>query len=298
MLYLIKTRTWSGLLLLFCLFLLSPLAAAEKNQARSLRIDSAELASILSREDLLVLDVRKPEDYAAGHIPGAVNLPVNKTFRQSGRTDRVAGPAYIQELFGNAGIDRQKQLVVYDDGAFIDAGRMFWVLEVYGHQRVRLLDGGFPAWRHLGMDVSTQVHVPQPSVFLALGQPEKLVTKLSMRLAIKDQEVNIIDARSAAEFAGEKSISSRFGHIPQAVNIPWDEGFVSGQEFSRLKTIDELLPVFAGLDKGKKVITYCNKGKQSSFSYFLLRELGYDAAHYDGSWFEWSMDSNLPITVP
>lgn len=285
-------------LLVFIAAVLVNSALASDKQTLSLRIKPATLMPMLSASDLLVLDVRNAEQYADGHIPGAVNLPVNKTFRQSGRTDRVAGPVYIQQLLGNAGVDRSKHVVVYDDGRFIDAGRMFWVLEVYGHQGVQLLDGGFSAWEALGLAISTETSLPEAKAFFAVAQPDKLVTKLSMRLATKNNDVTIIDARSAKEFSGKKSISNRFGHIPQAINIPWDANLTEDTNTPFIREITELQELYAGLDRSKKIVTYCNKGKQSSFSYFILREMGYDVAHYDGSWFEWSMDSNLPIVGP
>lgn len=274
----------------------SLVSAAGRNA--SLLVEPEQLRQMLGSQDLVILDVRSAASYQEGHIAGAVNLPVSDTFQQTGRTDRVAGPAHIQGLLGQAGIDRQKRVIIYDDGKFIDAGRMFWVLEVYGHNNAALLNYGFGGWLERGLPVSMDAYVPQPLAFLAVSQPNRLVTKLSMRLATSSDAFTILDARSAEEFNGKESISSRYGHIPRAVNIPWSENIAQDSDIPRVKTLDELTEVYRDLDPNKKVITYCNKGKQSSFSYFVLRYMGYDVAHYDGSWFEWSTDENLPIVSP
>jgi thiosulfate/3-mercaptopyruvate sulfurtransferase len=288
---------WSFLLVHFTVAANQEVPVAKDSFPRLLT-SSADLVSMKAMPDVVVLDVRDPEMYGAGHIPGAINLPEAKTYRQNGRTDRVGKPAYIQKLFSQAGITQQKRVIIYDDGSFINAGRVFWVLEVYGHTKVQLLDGGFPAWQADGLSVSMEAVSPKPGDFIAMIQPEKLVTKLRMRLATRADKSIILDARSQDEYAGFKSITDRYGHIPQAINIPWGNNVNSGGDFPQMKTFPELQQVYAGLDKNKKILTYCNKGKGSSFAYFVLRQMGLDVAHYDGSWFEWSSDVSLPIVSP
>jgi thiosulfate/3-mercaptopyruvate sulfurtransferase len=277
---------------------LAPLHAAEPlSAAPSLLLEPTQLPDE-PPPGWVILDVRKPAAYAEGHLPGAVNLPVDNTFQPSGRTDQVGGPAYIQDLFGQAGIDHDKRVVIYDDGGFIDAGRMFWVLEVYGHEQARVLNGGFPGWLAAGRAVSRAPVQAEPAVFTALARPEKLVTTLGMRLAVDDAAVTIIDARKSAEYYGRQSITPRYGHIPRAINIPWHDNFATVGGVARIKDAATLAQLYGGLRKDARIITYCNLGKQSSLTYFILRELGYDVAHYDGSWFEWSSDMNLPVVTP
>lgn len=287
-----------GSLLVYFAIAMSQVVHALEEPLSQLLISSTDLMSVAAMSDVVILDVRKPEEYDAGHIPGAVNVPVAKTFRQSGRTDRVAGSVHLQKLFGQAGVERQKRVTVYDEGSFFSAGRVFWVLEVSGHTNVQLLDGGFAAWQSHERPISQEKIIPKPSDFIVLGQPEKLATKLSMRLATKNDGSVIIDARSKNEFAGIKSTTDRYGHIPRAISIPWKNNITSDGGFSQMKTLAELQQLYGGFDKGKKVITYCNTGEASSFSYFVLRNMGFDVAHYDGSWFEWSGDANLPIVSP
>lgn len=265
-------------------------------QAESFFLKPADVQQMTNDNlDYLLLDVREADYFQLAHIPGAVSLPVARTFAETGRTDKIGGLDYLQKLFSSVGVRHDLMVILYDNGEYIDAGRVFWILEMMGHQQVRVLDGGFAAWQAGGFMVSDMPKKALESRFYANVQPDKLSTKFSMRLASKGDHVSIVDARSHAEYNGEESISDRAGHIPGASNVPWNENFETVNGIALLKSKDELASLYSHLDKDKPVVTYCNKGKQSSFSYLVLRELGFKASHYDGSWFEWSRDKNLPI---
>ncbi|MBA1332268.1 sulfurtransferase [Candidatus Endoriftia persephone str. Guaymas] len=281
-----------GLLLFMVPWLLLPARAAD----RSVRlVDDEWLSGRSGQAELLILDVREPQAYQQGHLPGAVNLPVNSIFGLDPRSDLMAPTSTIQRVFSTAGIDVSQQLVVYDSGTFIDAARLIWILEVHGHARVALKDGGYESWLANGKAISFEASQPQARRFIPTADPQRIASKLSTRLAIDNPEVVLIDARTPEEFAGEVSGAKRFGHIPTAINIPWDANYerVDGQP--KLKPLSELRALYAGIGQNKRIITYCNRGKQSALTYFVLRQLGYAAAAYGGSWFEWSNDPALPI---
>jgi len=270
-------------------------SVAGADQAASLLVDADWLKQRLTDKDIVVLDVRSRDEYLQGHISGAVNVPVAASFSPTPPRDRVANISNIQKLYGDAGIGADTSVIIYDNGEYINAGRSFWVLEVYGHKRVMLLNGGYPAWLKKQYPVSRKVTTPVPRQFMAAIQPQRLATRLHTLLAIEDDSKLILDARTEDEYSGKISKSSRAGHIPSAINIPWDRNFRDVDGVPTIKSFDELKQVYKDIDKTKKTITYCNKGKQSSFTYFILRQLGYDASHYDGSWYEWSNDTDLPI---
>jgi len=249
----------------------------------------------LSDKNIVVLDVRDRDAYLSGHIKGAVNIPVDRTFSSNSPKDRVANISYIQKLFGDAGIDAATGVVIYDNGEYINAGRTFWVLEVYGHKKAMLLNGGYPAWLKKQYPVTEVETKPAPKQFVAAIQPQRLATRLHTLLATEDDSKLILDARTAAEYSGKVSKSARAGHIPSAISIPWKRNFKDVGGISTIKSFEELRQVYQDIDKSKKTITYCNKGKHSSFTYFIMRELGYDVSHYDGSWYEWGNDADLPI---
>ncbi len=282
-----------GSLLLILLVFYSAVISAQNSDAI---IEPQKLYSKLSTtSSWIILDVRSEEKYAAGHIVGAINIPIEKTFRRVEKTKKVASIPIIQELFASAGISNDSIVVLYDGGGYIDAGRMYWVLEVYGHQNVVLLNGGYPGWIKRNLPVSREARQLKPTRYVAAIQPSRLATKFQTRLAIDDKNQNVIDARSNNEYIGKSSQAIRSGHIPSAISIPWDENFVETGGVLVIKSFAELKKIYDGIDSAKKVITYCNRGKHSSFTYFILRQLGYDAAHYDGSWLEWANDPNLPV---
>lgn len=269
--------------------------ADESATAAQLIIDAEWLQQHLDDENLLIVDAREPERYEAGHITGAVNLPVEKTFRQSDTGSKVASLQMIQRLFRQVGIRHDQTVVVYDDDEYINAGRLFWVLEVFRHQHVKLLNGGYHDWQRRKFPVSKQTPAITPSEFVAGIEPERLAAKLDILLALEDSSKQLVDARKEEDYRGIKSKSSRYGHIPGAVNIPVDRALSIHDNSKLIKPLSSLRQIYSGIPKDKKIYLYCNRGKEASLSYTILRQLGYDVAHYDGSWIEWGNNNDLPI---
>ena len=249
-------------------------------------------------EDFVVVDVRPPEKYKKGHVDGAINIPVDVTFDQTNSIGLLAPVSSIQELFSENGITNQMEVVLYDNGDFIHAARLFWILEVFGHQKVSILNSGYRGWEKNGLPISTTSHQLPPSAYMPAISSDRLATAFSTRLAIEDKNKTILDVRSPEEYSGEESKSSRFGHIPRAINIPWNMAIDDSLDDPKLFDMGKLSEIYSGIDKDSRVIAYCNKGKQSGLTYFILRNLGYDVAAYDGSWSEWGNDSLLPIVGP
>jgi len=244
---------------------------------------------------VVVVDVREPTIYSNGHISGAVSIPVQSTFSSKSDNEIIAPISHIQQLLSESGIDNETNIVLYDDGEYVNAARVFWVLEVYGHKKVSILDGGFPLWQLKSLPTSDTNVKRQPSIYVPTIVPEILSTKFSTRLAISDETKQIIDARSNDEYIGRKSITERFGHIPNSINIPSSLNYKNIDGINIIKTIDELNGIYKDIDSSKKVIAYCNKGKESALTYLILRRLGYRVSAYDGSWLEWSRDPTLPV---
>jgi len=266
------------------------------SQAGEVLVNSKWLVKHQYDRNMKIVDARSEEDYKKGHIRGAVNIPVNDTFNPVVNTDRVGNLKHISELFSNAGISNEQTVVIYDGNTYIDAGRVFWVFEVYGHKNVKLLDGGVRGWLADSNQALSQLsNKPLKTQYIPTIEPERHVTKLSMRLALEDKNKVIIDARTNKEFEGEVSIAKRAGHIPNAINISWEDNFTKIDGINVLKPVEELKQLYGASIMHKQVLLYCNKGKQSSLSYTVLRHLGHNAAHYDGSWYEWGNDDKLPI---
>ncbi len=280
-----------------CLSLLPVwLFAASNSAAVPVMVSPQWVKQQLATNAILVIDARQPHKYKQGHIPGAINIDVDRTFIPTGNHSRVADIHHIGKLFSEHGLAHDDHIVLYDEGNLIDAARFFWVLEVFGHQRVSVMDGGMRLW---SMDYQTETtpNHRKPGQYVPTIQHRRITSKTAMQLAILNPDVSIIDSRSHEEFIGKKSIARRSGHIPNAVNIPWDDNYFQSDSVNRFLSDNQLAAQYLPY-KDKRVITYCNKGKQSALTYFILRHLDYDVSVYDGAWFEWGNDESLPITYP
>ena len=179
------------------IFLACMSVIATAGQNAQVLVDINWLVKHQNDAEIIVVDARSYEEYKKGHIKGAVNIPVSDTFNPVNNTDRVGNLQYISELFSNAGIRNDHKVVIYDGNTYIDAGRVFWVFEVYGHKNVKLLDGGIMGWRFYSGQPLSQVNVePEKTVYIPTVEPKRHVTKFSMRLALEDNNKVIIDART------------------------------------------------------------------------------------------------------
>ena len=271
---------------------------SQSGGATDLMVEVEWLAQHYNKQNTIIVDTRDPKIYTAGHIEGAVNIPVESTFGEPPHNDVIAPISHIQKIFSAAGIDSNSKVIVYDEGNHVDAARVFWVFEVYGHKHVVLLNGGYTAWQEKSLPASTQPTLPEHKEFVPTIVPNNLSTKFSMRLAINDTSKTIIDARSEQEYTGLKSKTSRFGHIPSAINIPFHMNYETQDGIRKIKTVPQLETLYENVDPSKKVIAYCNRGKESALTYFILRRLGFNVSAYDGSWLEWSSDDSLPVVSP
>ncbi len=260
----------------------------------SVMVASDWLDRHLSDPRLVVVDARPRSDYDAGHVPGAVSIPPQRLLDPD--TDRdLALVSTIETVFGEAGIDTSRAVVVYDDENYRAAARVFWVLEVHGHRAAAVLDRGYRGWIDAGGEASLVAKPPERARFVATMRPERLATKLAVMRSVTRQDAVILDSRSREEYLGEVSKAQRSGHIPNAVNVSFERNLDAADGSCGFANIDDLRMLYADIPSDKRVITYCNSGNRASVSYLALRVLQRDVAVYDGSWLEWGNDLGLPI---
>ena len=257
-------------------------------------ITATDLADRLTAPDPpLVIALTEPESWAAGHIAGSQQI--DWTELELGQTTPEAVAAWEETTraqLGGLGITPDTDVVIYDGGTLF-AARLWWVLDYFGHETKRILDGSLPAWVAAGQAISTEAPsttTPDaaPGDYPANADENRLATLEQVVMALDDPMVAIIDARTADEYAA--------GHIPGAVNVNYPVNAAPDDPKTYLSG-EDLLGLYAdvGVTPDQLVIPYCTTGVRSAVTYTALRIAGFpNVALYTGSWNEWSSDPETP----
>jgi thiosulfate/3-mercaptopyruvate sulfurtransferase len=256
--------------------------------------------------------------YESGHIPGAVKVNWHTDLNDPRVRDYVGSRAFSQ-LLGRLGIANDTTVVFYGDKKNWWACYAYWVFRLYGHERLRIMNGGRKKWSAEGRPFVREVpHYPPAMYAVRSVHPEIRALRADVLVHIGNPDPRqlvvrvppghaLVDVRSEAEYAGElvnmpeypQEGALRGGHIPGAVNIPWTEMVTEDGTFQRAEEI-HLLYEGEGITPDKDVIVYCRIGERSALTWFVLHELmGYRRVrNYDGSWTEWGNAVGVPIANP
>jgi thiosulfate/3-mercaptopyruvate sulfurtransferase len=274
---------------------LTALLAAPTSGPAPLLIGPKLLKGLLARAT--VLDARDAQKFEAGHLPGAISLPW-VDLAQMPKSPLARPPEAMAALLSTKGVRSDAWVVIYGAGrdGFGEEGRLFWTLSYLGHSRLSVLDGGLPAWVGAGLEVSTEGPAPPAGKFQAEVNAAVRVDKAAVRAALAKGEVKVLDVREADEFTGAKKYGEpRGGHIPGAINLPWKQLMRDDGTALPRSQLLKLLQA-RGLSPSDAVIVYCTGGVRSGFAFLALKAAGFKSvANYDGSFWEWSSDSALPV---
>ena len=273
--------------------------------AKDVLVTTDWVAERLSDAGVVVAEVdENPDLYDEGHIRGAVRLHWKDDLQDPIERDLIEKPEF-EALMAQLGIGNDTTVVVYGDKNNWFAAYAYWYLKIYGHEDVRILDGGRQKWIDEGRELTTDEPSPQQASYSAQERDESIrAYRDYVRETIDAGGKSLVDVRSPQEYAGEllappgyeQEGASRGGHIPTAQSIPWAQAVRDDGTFKDAADLRSLYEG-KGIVPGKETIAYCRIGERSAHTWFVLHELlGYEhVRNYDGSWTEWGNLVDVPI---
>ena len=240
----------------------------------SLILPTEELSSYTGQEKVVIVDTRTAEEYAAGHVDGAVNIPTEEIVINVPVKNMLTSKKKIEKVMGGSGIGNDTLVLAYDANK-MGASRLLWSLFMYGHQNVKVIDGGFDAIQKSGIALNTDVPEPKPAVFTAKEPTRNWLAKM----------------RTLEEFA-EK------GKVPGSVIIPYETNFFSDGTFKTTQ-ITRINYLEDKINPEDEIIVYCQTSMRAAPVFVQLYEAGYrNIRVYDGAYLEWSSNSDNPVEMP
>src|SRR6266496_5061952 len=273
--------------------------------AKDVLVSTDWVAEHLQDDNVVVAEVdENPDLYDEGHIPGAVKLHWKDDLQDPVERDLVEKDEF-EQLLGSRGIGNDSTVILYGDRNNWFAAYAYWYLKIYGHNDVRVLDGGRQKWIDEDRGLTTEAPSRSAATYTASERDASIRTfRDDVLSGLDDSGRALVDVRSPQEFSGEliappgyeQEGAQRAGHIPSAQSIPWASAVRDDGTF---KPADELRQLYEGkgVNPEKEVTAYCRIGERSAHTWFVLRELlGYETVkNYDGSWTEWGNLVDVPI---
>jgi thiosulfate/3-mercaptopyruvate sulfurtransferase len=281
------------------LALLLPSALAQSTSSQPIIIDSADLAKAIAR-GALVWDVRSNDAFVKGHIPGAVNIgDASSVLREPNSEDFIA-TEQIEKILASVGINPEKEIVVYGQRGGWQAYFGLYTMQYFGGQRTSVYHEGIDDWVAQGLATAQGAKTFSPIALKLVKEPTNKFTIGTRDVIAKlnKPEVQILDVRTVKEFSGEDIRAIRGGHIPGAINIPYENNWVDPDTANKLarrqvttnagmslKPQEGLKALYAKLDPSKETIVYCQSGARASETAGILQHLGFNNVKvYDASW--------------
>ena len=259
-----------------------------------LLISTQDLYKLIKKQDnTIIIDTRSFSEYKNGHVPGAVNFDLfqlhwfdttKRGIKDFNRQSRI--------LLSNIGINKDSNVVFYDNVSGVSAARGVWLLIYFSHKKVFMLDGGFEKWKRDRYPIEVKSNPLRNIRFIGKPNFKVIANANGVRRSLGKKNVKIVDARSKREFNGSDVRAARRGHIPSAINIDWENDIENGIFKSKKK----LSKIYSKIPKSSQVITYCQGGYRAANAFIALKILGYKKVKmYLGSWGEWGNRLEFPV---
>ena len=256
----------------------------------------------------IIWDIRSEADYRKGHIPGAVNVgDAGQVLRNPNTEDFIPIPQ-LERILGQAGIDPAKEVLVYGARANVYAYFGLYTMQYFGGNNVRVYHDGIDGWRAAGQNVATENTQLAPVVLKLTARAANYASTTDVLARLKDRNVQLLDVRTPKEFAGDDIRAIRGGHIPGAINIPYEQNWVDPEtafKLSQRKVADnagmslkpqaDLKTLYTNLDPNKETIVYCQSGVRAAETATVLADLGFkNVKIYDSSWLGYGNTLDAP----
>lgn len=294
---------------LVAVILLSLIALGGAVRAQSSSIVDLEYVKAAQQRGVIIWDVRASNQYLEGHIPRAINVgDIGTVLRDPNREDFI-DLAEINSIFNKAGLDINKEIIVYGSRGNPYAYFGLFTINYFGGKQAKVFHDGIDGWADSGLLIEKTPSTMASINVRLIPQDNLVVTNEQMRKLYNNQSVQVVDARTFNEFKGNDVRAIRGGHIPGAVSIPYEQNWkdpATGSKLAKkevktnlgmsLKSKDELNALYSKLDPNKETVVYCQSGVRAAETATVLQNLGYkNVKIYDSSWLGWASHLASPV---
>lgn len=261
-------------------------------QQQRMLMTSSELTKTFLDPNLILIDTRSFKEYSNGHIPGSINLDLfYYHWFDTSKEGMEAFDMEMQKLLSFVGITKDKKVVFYDEVSGMSAARGVWLLLYFSHPQAFMLDGGIKKWKSENLPIETKTNGFKPREFSSEINKDLIVGYDYIKKNLN--KIKLVDARTTDEFKGIEIRSARGGHIPNAINIDWNNNITDD---GTMKNDQSLSEIYHGLSKEDEIVIYCQGGYRAANSFVALKKLGFKHVRvYIGSWGEWGNRLDLPV---
>jgi thiosulfate/3-mercaptopyruvate sulfurtransferase len=277
-------------------------------QQKTTIIQTDQMQQAITR-GAIIWDVRDEKSYLEGHIPGAINIgEVGSVLRDPNKEDYIS-TEQIQKLFNNAGLDVNRDIVVYGSRGNPYTYFGLYTINYFGGKNAQVYHDGIDGWKQTGLPIQKERQTVAPASVVLVAQPQLVVSNEEMLKIAQSKSIQIIDVRTPDEFSGKDVRAIRGGHIPNSVNIPFEDNWqdpataiklskkqVSDNSGMALKNQTDLKKLYANLDPDKETVVYCQSGVRAAETAVVLKTLGFKKVKvYDSAWLGWGNNLKAPV---